>query len=48
MAKLSSKTLRQLFEDSIKDSATFKRLDDGVRNPGHIMFNGVEIFVYIN
>ena len=47
MAKLSSKTLRQLFEDSIKDSATFKRLDDGVRNPGHIMFNGVEIFVYI-
>lgn len=47
MAKLNGKTLRQLFEDSIKDSATFKRLDDGVSNPGHIMFNGVEIFVYI-
>lgn len=47
MAKLSGKTLRQLFEDSIKYSATFKHLDDGVENPGHIIFNGVEIYVYI-
>ena len=47
MAKLSSKTLRQIFEDSIKDSVTYKRLDDGLKNPGHIIFNGVEIYVYI-
>jgi len=47
MAKLSSKTLREIFEDSIKDSATYRKLDDGKKNPGHIIFNGVECYVYI-
>ena len=47
MAKISGKVLREIFEDSIKDSGTYKRLDDGLKNPAHIIFNGVECYVYI-
>lgn len=47
MAKISGKVLRELFEESIKDSGTYKRLDDGLKNPAHIIFNGVECYVYI-
>ena len=47
MAKISGKVLREIFEKSIKDSGTYKRLDDGLKNPAHIIFNGVECYVYI-
>ena len=47
MAKISGKVLREIFEESIKDSGTYKRLDDGLKNPAHIIFNGVECYVYI-
>ena len=47
MAKISGKVLREIFEDSIKDSGTYKMLDDGLKNPAHIIFNGVECYVYI-
>lgn len=47
MAKISGKVLREIFEESIKDSGTYKRLDDGQKNPAHIIFNGVECYVYI-
>ena len=47
MPNLSSKELREIFEDSIKESATYKLLDDGQKNPCHIIFNGVECYVYI-
>lgn len=47
MAKISGKLLRDIFEESIKDSGTYKRLDDGLKNPAHIIFNGVECYVYI-
>lgn len=47
MAKKSGKVLREIFEESIKDSGTYKRLDDGQKNPAHIIFNGVECYVYI-
>lgn len=47
MAKISGKALREIFEESIKDSGTYKRLDDGLKNPAHIIFNGVECYVYI-
>ena len=47
MAKISGKILREIFEESIKDSGTYKRLDDGLKNPAHVIFNGVECYVYI-
>ena len=47
MVKISGKVLREIFEESIKDSGTYKRLDDGQKNPAHIIFNGVECYVYI-
>ena len=47
MAKISGKVLREIFEESIKDSGTYKRLDDGLKNPAHVIFNGVECYVYI-
>lgn len=47
MAKISGKVLREIFEDSIKDSGTYKMLDEGLKNPAHIIFNGVECYVYI-
>lgn len=47
MAKISGKVLREIFEESIKDSGTYKRLDDGLKNPAHIIFNGVECYVFI-
>ena len=47
MAKISGKVLREIFEESIKDSGTYKRLDDRLKNPAHIIFNGVECYVYI-
>lgn len=47
MAKISGKVLREIFEESIKDSGTYKRLDDGLKNPAHIIFNGVECYAYI-
>ena len=47
MTKISRKELREIFEKSIKDSGTYKRLDDGQKNPAHIIFNGVECYVYI-
>ncbi len=47
MAKISGKALREIFEESIKDSGTYKRLDDGQKNPAHIIFNGIECYVYI-
>lgn len=37
----------KIFENAFKDSATFKRLDTELNNPGHIMFNGEEYYVYI-
>ena len=47
MAKKSSKELMEIFEECFRNSATYKRLDDVIKNPGHIMFNGVELYVYI-
>ena len=47
MAKISGKILREIFEESIKDSGPYKRLDDGLKNPAHVIFNGVECYVYI-
>ena len=47
MGKLSGKVLMEIFEQAFKDSATYKRLDSERCNPGHIMFNGEEYYVYI-
>lgn len=47
MGKLSGKVLMEIFEQAFKDSATYKRLDSERSNPGHIMFNGEEYYVYI-
>lgn len=47
MGKLSGKVLMEIFELAFKDSATYKRLDSERCNPGHIMFNGEEYYVYI-
>lgn len=47
MAKISGKILREIFENSIKNSGTYKCLDYGMKNPAHIIFNGVEMYVYI-
>lgn len=47
MAKKSSKELMEIFEACFRNSATYKRLDDVIKNPGHIMFNGVELYVYV-
>lgn len=47
MSNLNSRELREIFEDSIKESATYKQLDESLKNPAHIIFNGVEIYVYI-
>lgn len=47
MGKLSGKVLMEIFEQAFKDSATYKRLDSELCNPGHIMFNGEEYYVYI-
>lgn len=47
MPNKTRKELRALFEDSFKESVTYKQLDNGRRNPSHIMFNGVECYVYI-
>ncbi|MBO7073861.1 MAG: hypothetical protein J6W12_03025 [Bacteroidales bacterium] len=47
MGKLSGKVLMEIFEQAFKDSATYKRLDSERNNPGHIMFNGEEYYVYI-
>lgn len=37
----------EIFEDCFRNSATYKRLDETIKNPSHIMFNGVELYVYI-
>ena len=47
MGKLSGKVLMEIFEQAFKNSATYKRLDSERCNPGHIMFNGEEYYVYI-
>lgn len=47
MGKLSGKVLMEIFEQAFKDSATYKRMDLERNNPGHIMFNGEEYYVYI-
>ncbi len=47
MGKLSGKVLMEIFEQAFKDSATYKRLESERSNPGHIMFNGEEYYVYI-
>jgi len=43
---LTSNELIQIFEDEMNASATFKHLDDK-KNPCHIMFAGIEFYVYV-
>jgi len=43
---LTSNELIQIFEDEMNASATFKHLDDK-KNPCHIMFEGIEFYVYV-
>lgn len=47
MGKLNGKVLMEIFEKEFKNSATYKRLDYELSNPGHFMFNGEEYYVYI-
>lgn len=47
MQYLKSNILRQVFNSSFRNLSTFKCLGDSQANPGHVAFEGVEMYVYI-
>ena len=46
MANIDSKKLVELFEKAFSNSVTYKRIGNAT-NPFHIIFDGVEYYVYI-
>lgn len=46
MAKLTSKRLVEIFDEQMASSATYRLLEE-LSNPCHIIFEGIESYVYI-
>lgn len=46
MSKIDSKKLVELFEKAFNNSVTYRRIGDAT-NPFHIIFDGVEYYIYI-